>query len=236
LIQSPKRLPCHETLTKFCHKVDIQPKNGNNKYRNKNVHLFISEPYNLSEETEVGVNPKERASNPTHMIKEANPMKLTYRGIPYDYSAPQVNYGDAYASGKYRGLDIRFRNPEKNPVQQPTLDLVYRGVAYQTGDQAIANDGAASVPAAVGADPIAESIGAVAVTSTPVHTSVQDKARTLMMDHHRFIKRRQQDMLSRLAEEVGLNGGDAATRWNLIQGKIHPTFRSNYDRSKAALS
>ncbi|WP_235110462.1 DUF4278 domain-containing protein [Acaryochloris sp. 'Moss Beach'] len=35
--------------------------------------------------------------------------------------------------GQYRGLEWRFRNAHKTPVMQPSLNLVYRGVAYETG-------------------------------------------------------------------------------------------------------
>jgi hypothetical protein len=61
-------------------------------------------------------------------------MQLTYRGVSYDYTPPQVNTVDSDLVGRYRGVDIRFRNPSKPPVQQPTLDLKYRGVPYCTGD------------------------------------------------------------------------------------------------------
>ncbi|MGJ3248964.1 MAG: DUF4278 domain-containing protein [Elainellaceae cyanobacterium] len=170
-------------------------------------------------------------------------MKLTYRGISYNYEAPQVKYGDVYddvlASGKYRGLDVRFWNRKKVPVYQPTLDLIYRGAAYQTGKSNIADTNVdatadtqkAAAPASIGAASVSEVTQKVADTAS----SVQAQARSLMMDHHRSIKRRQQDMLGRLAQEVGL-GSDAVDRWNLIQGKIHPTFRASYDRSKAAMS
>lgn len=164
-------------------------------------------------------------------------MKLTYRGISHDYEAPQVKYGDVYddvlASGKYRGLDVRFWNRKKVPVYQPTLDLIYRGAAYQIGESNVA--AAADTKEATAPAPVGVAVGEVTQKVADTVSTVQDKARSLMMDHHRSIKRRQQDMLGRLAQEVGLDSG-AADRWNLIQGKIHPTFRANYDRSKAAMS
>jgi len=59
-------------------------------------------------------------------------MKLSYRGVEYDYNSPLVStaMGDR---GKYRGVDIRFRVPAQRPDQrhQPTLDLIYRGAHYQ---------------------------------------------------------------------------------------------------------
>jgi hypothetical protein len=65
--------------------------------------------------------------------------------------------------------------------------------------------------------------------------NAQEQARYLMMDHHRIIKNRQQSMLTRSAEEVGLEA-DVTEYWNHIQGKVHPSFRSSYDRSHVSLS
>lgn len=146
-------------------------------------------------------------------------MKLTYRGVQYDYTPPAVAMKTTAEVGKYRGVDIRFRTVQRNPVQQPTLDLVYRGVAYQTGE---------AVPASTAtvASPVA--------SATP--TTVEGKARTMLLGHHRSVKRRQQAMLTRLATEVGLDVGDATQYWNHIQGKVHPSFWATYDRSHAACS
>ncbi|MGF1498158.1 MAG: DUF4278 domain-containing protein [Elainellaceae cyanobacterium] len=150
-------------------------------------------------------------------------MKLTYRGISYDYNPPAVEYDNAVDIGKYRGVDIRFRNPKKAPVFQPTLDLVYRNAAYQSM-------GAEAAPV-VQPKPVA-----VATVAPAPEISLEDKARSLLMGHHRAIKSRQQGMLSRLAGEVGLTASAASHYWGHIQGKVHPTFRTNYDRSKSALS
>jgi hypothetical protein len=65
--------------------------------------------------------------------------------------------------------------------------------------------------------------------------SASDQARALMHRHHHLIKQRQQSMLGRVAAEVGLPA-EAANYWNHIQGKPHPTFAKNYDRSHATLS
>ncbi|TVU52430.1 MAG: hypothetical protein EA414_17660 [Arthrospira sp. PLM2.Bin9] len=61
----------------------------------------------------------------------------------------------------------------------------------------------------------------------------QDEARALMMRHHRNIKNRQQSMLNRSAEEVGIDVGDY---YSTIQGKPHSDSRDNYDRSSASMS
>lgn len=151
-------------------------------------------------------------------------MKLTYRGVNYDYNPPEVDMASSNEVGQYRGLEWRFRNPQKVPVLQPNLNLVYRGVAYQTGVQ---EQEPVSAPADIPAPTVA---GASSATST-----VQNMARALMTSHHRWIKNRQQALLGRAASEVGLSA-DAAHYWNHIQGKVHPSFRSSYDRSHAALS
>jgi hypothetical protein len=140
-------------------------------------------------------------------------MKLTYRGVTYEYNPPKVEYGDPTQVGKYRGVDIRFRTIEKEPVQQPTLDLLYRGAAYTTNP----------VESAESAKPAA----------TP---SVKEQARWLMMNHHKNVKRRQQSMLSRLDAKVGLPASEAAHFWNHIRGEAHPSFDASYDRSHAAMS
>lgn len=138
-------------------------------------------------------------------------MQLNYRGVNYDYTPPQVTTTTGTVGGKYRGLDWRFRNLAKPAVIQPSVNLTYRGVAFQT-------TGASAASAA---------------PATAAALSVGDRARALMMRHHRSIGKRQQSLLSRSAAEVGLNVTDY---WNRIQGKIHPSFRGSYDRSQAALS
>ena len=64
--------------------------------------------------------------------------------------------------------------------------------------------------------------------------STQEQARALMMRHHHLVKNRQQSMLNRAAAEIGAEG--AADYWNHIQGKPHPTFSANYDRSGSSMS
>ncbi|MGL4503515.1 MAG: hypothetical protein ACRC78_24605 [Planktothrix sp.] len=60
----------------------------------------------------------------------------------------------------------------------------------------------------------------------------QNQARALMMRHHQVIKNRQQSLLNRIADEVGIEPGDYRTT---IQGK--PTnSASNYDRSGSSMS
>ena len=110
-------------------------------------------------------------------------MKLTYRGVSYDYNPPTVETSESNVDGKYRGLDWRFRNLKKPPVLQPSANLTYRGVTYQTAG----TDTDSSVKPGV----------------NPTR-STQEKARSLMMDTFRTLKQRQQAMLNRSAAEIGL--------------------------------
>jgi hypothetical protein len=169
-------------------------------------------------ETEVGNHPE--GTRLTHFYcYEAKAMQLKYRGVNYDYTPPQVAAKPTGVVGAYRGLEWRFRAVTQSPVQQPTLDLVYRGATYQTGQTSEMLPEPAVLPR-----PVAAASG----------VSVKDRARALMLGHHAFIKSRQQSMLGRVAAEVGLE--DASHYWSPIQGKVHSGFRDSYDRKHAALS
>lgn len=63
--------------------------------------------------------------------------------------------------------------------------------------------------------------------------SAQNQARALMMRHHHQIKNRQQSLLNRCAEELGIEVEDNVSG---TQGKPNPAFRTTYDRSHSALS
>jgi hypothetical protein len=108
------------------------------------------------------------------------------------------------------------------------LNLVYRGVAYQTGNAVAQSDVTAP---AVAQPNVAEPTGVVAAAQETVETM----ARSLMMSHHRSVKTRQQALLSRSAAEIGIQVGND-TPWDRIQGKIHPTFWADYDHTNVALS
>lgn len=60
----------------------------------------------------------------------------------------------------------------------------------------------------------------------------QNQARALMMRHHQAIKNRQQSLLNRVADEVGIEPGDYRTT---IQGKPTDSV-SSYDRSGSSMS
>ncbi|HEY9761892.1 MAG TPA: DUF4278 domain-containing protein [Trichocoleus sp.] len=150
-------------------------------------------------------------------------MQLSYRGVKYEYTPPVVETKLTDEVGKFRGLDIRFRTITKAPVQQPTLDLMYRGIPYRTGQTA-----APVVESTVAAPAAAKAV-------VPSAVAAEDRARMMLMNHHRIVKRRQQSMLSRLATEVGMPA-NAAQHWNHIQGKVHPSFWATYDRGHASAS
>lgn len=107
-------------------------------------------------------------------------MKLTYRGVSYDYNPPVVETTDGKVGGKYRSLDWRFRNLKKPFVLQPTVNLTYRGVAYNKAGTV------ETVPVA------------------PSANSIQEKARLSVFNQEKKIRKRHQNILTRLATDIGL--------------------------------
>jgi predicted solute-binding protein len=65
--------------------------------------------------------------------------------------------------------------------------------------------------------------------------SIQDRSRALSMLQYKQVKNRQQSMLMRAAQELGLPE-ELSEYWNPIQGKIDPTTRLIYESSHAAMS
>lgn len=62
-------------------------------------------------------------------------MKLTYRGVDYDYNPPVLEATESEVAGQYRGQATTFRYVEHVPIPQPAEQLTYRSVAYQTTRQ-----------------------------------------------------------------------------------------------------
>lgn len=153
-------------------------------------------------------------------------MKLKYRGVTYSYTPPTVEMEPSKIVGQYRGLDWRFRNPKRVSVQQPTLNLMYRGVAYQTG---------ASGSSTLKRSSEEVSTSAPATSSISPGFPVRDLARGLLMGHHKRVQRRQQAMLSRSNDEIGLDA-NAEQYWSATQGKVPSENWSTYDRSSVSLS
>lgn len=109
-------------------------------------------------------------------------MKLTYRGVQYENNTPVIETTEGKTVGKYRGLDWRFRNPKQQLYLQPRANLTYRGVTYQVHPQQVETVDVSVKPA----------------------VSTEAKARSLMRNQVLGFKKRQQSMLSRASEEVGL--------------------------------
>ncbi len=64
--------------------------------------------------------------------------------------------------------------------------------------------------------------------------SIQTKARSLLMNHHKMIMNRERSMLARTAAEIGV---DIDPKFHShIQGKTLNDFANIYDRSSAAMS
>jgi hypothetical protein len=64
--------------------------------------------------------------------------------------------------------------------------------------------------------------------------NMDQQARALLQRHHQLIKNRQQSMLERAAEEIGVDV-DSNYR-GTIQGQTQSDFSKSYDRSNASLS
>lgn len=64
--------------------------------------------------------------------------------------------------------------------------------------------------------------------------SIQTKARSLLMQHHKLVMNRERSMLARTAAEIGV---DIDPKFHShIQGKTINDFGVIYDRSHAAMS
>ncbi len=59
-------------------------------------------------------------------------MKLTYRGVEYDYNPPVLETTLSETTGQYRGQTSHYAYVRHLPIPQPAERLTYRGVAYQT--------------------------------------------------------------------------------------------------------
>lgn len=106
-------------------------------------------------------------------------MQLKYRGTDYNADHSPLEVSDVQIGGKYRGLDWRFRNWNNQPVVQPPRALTYRGVKYANGP-------------------------AVATQQSGATASIAEKARVLALKQEQSAMKRQQSMLGRLADELGL--------------------------------
>lgn len=65
-------------------------------------------------------------------------MRLSYRGVKYENTSPLLEVREGEIGGTYRGQTWRTHYVRHMPEPQPVHDLQYRGVAYRTGQPAIA--------------------------------------------------------------------------------------------------
>lgn len=59
-------------------------------------------------------------------------MKLTYRGVSYNYNPDPQEMTESNILGKYRGQAWNIRYPKHMNIPQPIAQLQYRGVPYRT--------------------------------------------------------------------------------------------------------
>jgi hypothetical protein len=173
-------------------------------------------------------------------------MKLTYRGIDYNYiPTPAPEFAPAIAIGHYRGATYPIRNAARIP-EQPAFNLMWRGVPYRSGSTPaiVPQPTPAVAPEAIPTvqpEPVLSAATMAPAQPTPIHADLEpqmdvvDRARDLFIRHHQAIRRREQAMMVRLDAEVGLKVKDAASYESRIQGKVPHDF-GGYDRSRAAMS
>lgn len=149
-------------------------------------------------------------------------MKLCYRGIEYDYTPPQVEKVSSELVGKYRGVEVRFRNPKKPLVLPATLNFKYRGVAYK--------------PEAPAVEPTATPAPQPAAPAAPIPMfALQERMRELMLRSERNIHKRHQTVLSRLMSEVGVTA-DIEAYWKQSHGVLEHDDRLVYAPSAVGAS
>ncbi|MCC5896659.1 MAG: DUF4278 domain-containing protein [Phormidium sp. BM_Day4_Bin.17] len=59
-------------------------------------------------------------------------MKLSYRGVPYDYTPPSLEMTESEIMATYRGQSYPLRYPRHMTLVQPVAELTYRGVPYRS--------------------------------------------------------------------------------------------------------
>lgn len=59
-------------------------------------------------------------------------MKLTYRGVSYDYNPPMLEVTESEVACQYRNQPARYTYVRHVPIPQAAEKLTYRGTAYQT--------------------------------------------------------------------------------------------------------
>ncbi|MGF1516125.1 MAG: DUF4278 domain-containing protein [Elainellaceae cyanobacterium] len=154
-------------------------------------------------------------------------MRLIYRGVRYDYTpALTPRFGPVFATGVYRGVPVAFRTVVDS-LKQPMLNLVWRGVAHRTG------------PTPPVPQPMPDTASAAPPASGPATTApeptVSEQARASVSQRHQELRQREQAMLARSGQEVGLSEETVTQYRAQSQGKVPHDFEG-YDRSPAAMS
>ena len=157
-------------------------------------------------------------------------MKLTYRGISYPYTPIVLATQRTNVMGKYRGAMMPFRRVVNPPSFPQVVHLMYRGIAYTLGDR-LSED----IQEREHLSLQNSTVGSPAETHDAKEGSIQDRMRLLLTNHNRNVRRREQAMLARADEEIGLPPETAAHQATRIQGKTPHDF-SGYDRSRASMS
>ncbi len=78
-------------------------------------------------------------------------MKLSYRGVEYNYQPVSIEVTEPELIGQYRGRSCYRTHLASMPVPQPSHLLKYRGVAYRSG---VVADQAAAMPEPVSVTPV----------------------------------------------------------------------------------
>jgi len=128
--------------------------------------------------------------------------------------------------GSYRGVAHGFQLAENAP-KNVGVDLQWRGVPYHSG----------ATPSVIALPPVsamAPNPPGSACEVAPA-MSMGDRSRALFMSHHRQIRRREQGMMMRLAQNIGISPESASQYESQIQGKIPHDFAS-YDNSHRTMS
>jgi hypothetical protein len=139
---------------------------------------------------------------------EANPMKLTYRGVSYDYQPTQVETHAEAMDGKYRNAGLKFRTrAAKVPILSSTLDLFYRGFQYTVdGTQpAVAEAVTLKAPVNLIYRGFNYKIGDTQPARVFRPESIAEKARVLVMRHRQKADQREEAVLERFEEAIGLS-------------------------------
>ncbi len=59
-------------------------------------------------------------------------MKLSYRGVPYEYLPPSLEMSESEILATYRGQSYPMRYPRHMTMAQPVAELSYRAVPYRS--------------------------------------------------------------------------------------------------------